>query len=214
MTTSEYIKFLVIAAGYPKNIKIEIDKYGIDTMYSVYAETANYKETDDYDIDICDYDIDTHDENSEGVLELSDIPSLLDLILEIMDHRSKTYNIRTLNHWSIKTILDDNIREDYIKEDIEYHDKLMKELELMKPVDELITSMNPCKNAPNCEGDFDDSDTCHGFWKCTHQYHNNCKLLHEFYNYTHQLSNAYRKYIYNKELTDEEVNKLKQHNLI
>ena len=107
MTTSEYIKFLVIAAGYPKNINVEISKYGIDTMYSVYAETANYKETDDYYID-------THDENSEGVLELSDIPSLLDLILEIMDHRSKSYNIRTLNHLSIKNILDENTREDYI----------------------------------------------------------------------------------------------------
>lgn len=207
MTTSEYIKFLVIAAGYPKNIKIEIDKYGIDTMYSVYAETANYKETDDYDID-------TYDENSEGVLELSDMPSLLDLIIEIMEHRSKTYHIRLLNHLSIKTILDDNIRENYIKEDIERHDNLMKELELMKPVDELITSMNPCKNAPNCNGDFDDSDTCHSFWKCTHQYHNNCKLLHESRNYTQQLRNTYRKYIHNKELTDEEVNKLKQHNLI
>lgn len=209
MTTSEYIKFLVIAAGYPKNIKIEIDKYGIDTMYSVYAETANYKETDDYDIP-CD----TYDENSEGILYLSDMPSLFDLIIEIMDHRSKTYNIRTLNHWNIKTILDDNIREDYIKEDIERYDNLMKELVLMRPVDELITSMNPCKNAPNCGGDFDDSDTCHGFWKCTHQYHNNCKLLHEFHNYTQQLSNMYRKYIHNEELTDEEVNKLKQHNLI
>lgn len=32
MTTSEYIKFLVIAAGYPKNINVEISKYGIDTM--------------------------------------------------------------------------------------------------------------------------------------------------------------------------------------
>ena len=213
MTTSEYIKFLVIAAGYPKNINVEISKYGIDTMYSVYAETANYKEPDDYDIDICD-DIDTYDENSEGVLELSDIPSLLDLILEIMDHRSKTYNIRTLNYWSIKTILDDNIREEYIKEDIEHHDNLMKELELMKPVDELITSMDPCKNAPNCRGNFDDSDTCHGFWKCTHQYHNNCKLLHEFRNYTQQLSNIYRKYIHNEKLTDDEVNKLKQYNLI
>ena len=207
MTTSEYIKFLVIAAGYPKNIKIEIDKYGIDTMYSVYAETANYKETDDYDIDTCD-------ENSEGVLYLADMPSLLDLIIEIMDHRSKTYNIITLNHLSIKTILDDNIRENYIKEDIERHDNLMKELELMKPVDELITSMDPCENAPNCEGDFDDSDTCHGFWKCTHQYHNNCKLLHEFRNYTQQLRNTYRKYIHNKELTDDELNKLKQYNLI
>lgn len=213
MTTSEYIKFLVIAAGYPKNINVEISKYGIDTMYSVYAETANYKEPDDYDIDICD-DIDTYDENSEGVLELSDIPSLLDLILEIMEHRSKTYNIRTLNYWSIKTILDDNIREEYIKEDIERHVNLMKELELMKPVDELITSMDPCKNAPNCGGDFDDSDTCHGFWKCTHQYHNNCKLLHEFRNYSHQLSNTYRKYIHNKELTDDELNKLKHYNLI
>ena len=207
MTTSEYIKFLVIAAGYPKNINVEISKYGIDTMYSVYAETANYKEIDDYDID-------NHDENFEGVLELSDMPSLLDLIIEIMDHRSKTYNIRTLNHLNIKTILDDNMREDYIKEDIERYDNLMKELALMKPVDELIASMNPCKNAPNCGGNFDDSDTCHGFWKCTHQYHNNCKLLHEFYNYTQQLSNIYRKYIHDKELTDEEVNKLKQYNLI
>ncbi|MBO6271794.1 hypothetical protein J6O48_03325 [bacterium] len=207
MTTSEYIKFLVIAAGYPKNINVEINRYGLDTMYSVYAETANYKETDDYDIDTCD-------ENSEDILELTDIPSLLDLILEILNHRSNIYNIRTLNHWSIKTILDDNIREDYIKEDIERHDNLMKELELMKPVDELITSMNPCKNAPSCDGDFDDSDTCHNFWKCTHQYYNNCKLLHEFRNYSQQLSNAYRKYIHDKELTDEEVNKLKQHNLI
>ena len=213
MTTSEYIKFLVIAAGYPKNINVEISKYGIDTMYSVYAETANYKEPDDYDIDICD-DIDTYDENSEGVLYLADIPSLLDLILEIMDHRSKTYNIRSLNHWSIKTILDDNMREDYIKEDIERYDNLMKELVLMKPVDELIASMNPCKNAPNCGGDFDDSDTCHGVWKCTHQYHNNCKLLHEFRNYSQQLSNIYRKYIHNEKLTDDEVNKLKQYNLI
>lgn len=213
MTTSEYIKFLVIAAGYPKNINVEISKYGIDTMYSVYAETANYKETDDYNIDICD-DIDTHDENSDGVLELSDIPSLLDLILEIMDHRSKSYNIRTLNHLSIKTILDDNTREDYIKEDIERYDNLMKELVLMKPVDELITSMNPCKKAPNCNGNFDDSDTCHGFWKCTHQYHNNCKILHEFRNYTQQLSNAYRKYIHNEKLTDEEANQLKRYNLI
>lgn len=207
MTTSEYIKFLVIAAGYPKNINVEISKYGIDTMYSVYAETANYKETDDYDID-------THDENSEGVLELSDIPSLLDLILEIMDHRSKSYNIRTLNHLSIKTILDDNTREDYIKEDIERYDNLMKELVLMKPVDELITSMNPCKKAPNCNGNFDDSDTCHGFWKCTHQYHNNCTLLQDFHNYTLQLRNVYRKYIHNEKLTDEEVNKLKKYNLI
>ena len=207
MTTSEYIKFLVIAAGYPKNINVEISKYGIDTMYSVYAETANYKETDDYDID-------THDENSEGVLELSDIPSLLDLILEIMDHRSKSYNIRTLNHLSIKTILDDNTREDYIKEDIERYNNLMKELVLMKPVDELITSMNPCKKAPNCNGNFDDSDTCHGFWKCTHQYHNNCTLLQDFRNYTLQLRNVYRKYIHNEKLTDEEVNKLKKHNLI
>lgn len=207
MTTSEYIKFLVIAAGYPKNINVEISKYGIDTMYSVYAETANYKETDDYYID-------THDENSEGVLELSDIPSLLDLILEIMDHRSKSYNIRTLNHLSIKTILDDNTREDYIKEDIERYDNLMKELVLMKPVDELITSMNPCKKAPNCNGNFDDSDTCHGFWKCTHQYHNNCTLLQDFRNYTLQLRNVYRKYIHNEKLTDEEVNKLKKYNLI
>lgn len=208
MTTSEYIKFLVIAAGYPKNIKIEIDKYGIDTMYSVYAETANYKEIDDYDIDTCD-------ENSEAVLKLSDIHSLLDLIIEIMNHRSKNYNnIGTLNYLNIKDILDDNIRENYIKEDIERHDNLMKELELMKPIDELITSMDPCENAPNCEGDFDDSDTCHGFWKCTHQYHNNCKLLHEFRNYTLQLRNVYRKHIHNKELTDEEVNKLKYHNLI
>lgn len=208
MTTSEYIKFLVIAAGYPKNINVEISKYGLDTMYSVYAETANYKETDDYE------DIDTYDENSEGVLYLSDMPSLLDLIIEIMDHRSKTYNIGSLNHLSIKTILDDNIREDYIKEDIERHDNLMKDLELMKPVDELIASMNPCKNAPNCDGDFDDSDTCHGFWKCTHQYHSNCTLLHEFHNYTQQLRNTYRKYIHNEELTDEEVNRLKHHNLI
>ena len=188
MTTSEYIKFLVIAAGYPKNINVEISKYGIDTMYSVYAETANYKETDDYDID-------THDENSEGVLELSDIPSLLDLILEI-------------------TILDNNTREDYIKEDIERYDNLMKELVLMKPVDELITSMNPCKKAPNCNGNFDDSDTCHGFWKCTHQYHNNCTLLQDFRNYTLQLRNVYSKYIHNDKLTDEEVNKLKKYNLI
>ena len=73
MTTSEYIKFLVIAAGYPKNINVEISKYGIDTMYSVYAETPNYEKTDDYDIDI-------HDENSEGILKISDMPSLLDLI--------------------------------------------------------------------------------------------------------------------------------------
>ena len=208
MTTSEYIKFLVIAAGYPKNINVDISKYGLDTMYSVYAETANYKETDDYD------DIDTYDENSEGVLELFDIPSLLDLILEIMDHRSKTYNISSLNHLNIKTILDDNIRENYIKEDIERHDNLMKELELMKPVDELITSMNPCKNAPNCRGNFDDSDTCHGFWKCTHQYHNNCKLLHEFRNYAQQIRDVYRRYIHDEELTDKEVNKLKQYNLI
>lgn len=207
MTTSEYIKFLAIAAGYPKNINVEISKYGLDVMYSVYAETANYKETDDYDIDI-------HDENSEGVLKLSDMPSLLDLIIEIMDHRSKTYNIRSLNHLNIKTILDDNIREDYIKEDIERHDNLIKELELMKPVDELITSMNPCKNAPICEGDFDDSDTCHGFWKCTHQYHNNCELLHDFRNYSQQLSDAYRKYIHDEKLTGNELNKLKQHNLI
>jgi hypothetical protein len=206
MTTKEYIKLLVIAAGYPKNINVEISKYGIDTMYSVYAETANYEETDDYDID-------TNVENPDGVLVLSDMPSLLDLIIEIMNHRSKTYNIRTLNHWSIKTILDDNIREDYIKEDIEYHDNLMKELELMKPVDELITSMNPCKNAPNCNGNFDDSDTCHGFWKCTHQYHNNCELKHKYDELSQELRQIYCKYIHNEELTDNELNKLKQYNL-
>lgn len=44
MTTKDYIKLSLIAAGYVKNIQIEINQHGIDTEYSVYGETWDYEE--------------------------------------------------------------------------------------------------------------------------------------------------------------------------
>ena len=53
MTTKDYIKLSLIAAGYVKNIQIEINQHGIDTEYSVYGETWDYKEPDGDYIDVC-----------------------------------------------------------------------------------------------------------------------------------------------------------------
>ena len=57
MTTKDYIKLSLIAAGYVKNIQIEINQHGIDTEYSVYGETWDYEEPDGDFIDteaVCD----------------------------------------------------------------------------------------------------------------------------------------------------------------
>jgi hypothetical protein len=53
MTTKDYIKLLVVAAGYTKNIKVDIDQYGIDRMYSVYAEKFDHND-DGFDVIIID----------------------------------------------------------------------------------------------------------------------------------------------------------------
>lgn len=202
MTTKEYIKLLVIAAGYPMNIKVELDRHGIDTIYSVYAESIDCINDDEENIDLFD----------NKVLSIHDC-CLIDLIEGIIDASNGKYPYQ-INHFSNKMLLDDTLREEYLREDIKQRKLIETELKLMKPVEELITSMNPCKNAPNCNGNFDDSDTCHGFWKCTHQYHNNCELKHKYNEFSQELRQIYCKYIHNEELTDNELDKLKQYNLL
>ena len=173
MTTKEYIKLLVIAAGYPMNIKVESDRQGIDTIYSVYAESIDCTDDNEEDIDIFD----------NKVLSIHDC-CLLDLIGQIINASNGKYPYQ-INHFSNKMLLDDTLRDEN----------------------------DPCNKAPNCEGEFDDSDTCHGFWKCTHQYHNNCELKHKYREFSQKLRQIYRKYAHNEELTDNELNKLKQYNL-
>lgn len=116
---------------------------------------------------------------------------------------------------SIKDLLNDDVRESIIRAEDERQIKTNEHCRKMKPVWEYVDSINPCNNAPDCGGDFDDSDTCHSFWKCTHQYHNNCELRYKtFGELAHSLESAYKKYAYNQELTEEETNLLKEHKLI
>ena len=201
MTTKEYIKLLVIAAGYPMNIKVESDRQGIDTIYSVYAESIDCTDDNEEDIDLFD----------NKVLSIHDC-CLLDLIGQIINASNGKYPYQ-INHFSNKMLLDDTLRDEYLREDYKRRKLIKTELKLMKPVDEYITSNDPCNKAPNCEGEFDDSDTCHGFWKCTHQYHNNCELKHKYREFSQKLRQIYRKYAHNEELKDNELNKLKQYNL-
>lgn len=212
MTTKDYIKLSLIAAGYVKNIRIDIEKYGIDTEYSVYGETWGY--TDDGSDDEA-YLEDSIKNTKEGCLYLEYEPCLLSLIEEIQNHKRECAYMYRLLLLSNKDLLNDEIRESVLmiadteeKETKDYLDK-------MKPVDDYITKICPCNNIPNCGGDFDDSDTCSGFWKCTHQYHHNCKLRYEDYRtLADNLQKAYKKYAYGEEMTEEETNLLKEHKLI
>ena len=43
--------------------------------------------------------------------------------------------------------------------------------------------------------------------------HTNCELKHKYREFSQKLRQIYRKYIHNEELTDNELNKLKQYNL-
>ena len=207
MTVKDYIKLSLIAAGYVKNIKIDIERYGNDFGYSVYAETWDYKEEDDELIEI--------DEN-DGVISIQYDFSLLSLLSDISEKRQKEIKYKyCLDALTNKALLDDNIREKALKK-AEETAKINKEhTEKMKPVWDYLNKINPCNKAPNCEGDFDDSDTCSGFWKCTHQYHHNCKVRFDTYDkLASSLIAAYRKYAYGEDMTEEEVNILKEHELI
>lgn len=211
MTTKDYIKLLVVAAGYTKNIKIDIDQYGIDRMYSVYAEKFDYNDdgTDDIIID----DNETYEDKQ--ILDIKDEPCLLTLIREIIDNKTEDC-VYKLNHLPLYEITDDKTRENVLYADKQLQEEIERDIAIMKPVDEYIGKTDPCKDAPNCKGDFDDSDTCHGFWKCTHQYHNNCPLVHEHHKLSYELRHAYRKYAYkdNGKLLPDEKKLLTEHNLI
>lgn len=211
MTTKDYIKLSLIAAGYVKNIQIEINQHGIDTEYSVYGETWDYEEPDGDFIDteaVC---------NLKGdVISMEYENSLLWVLTEIHSKQKdcKLKFFYRLLDLSIKDLLNDELRENIIRAEDERQIKTEEHCRKMKPVWEYVDSINPCNKAPDCGGDFDDSDTCHGFWKCTHQYHNNCDLRYKaFRDLAHSLESAYKKYAYNQELTEEETNLLKEHKL-
>lgn len=211
MTVKDYIKLSLIAAGYVKNIKIDIERYGNDFGYSVYGETWDYKEEEDGLIEI-----DEQCDENDGVISIQYDFSLLSLLSEISEKKQKEIKYKyCLDALTNKALLDDNIREETLKK-AEETAKINKEhTEKMKPVWDYLNKINPCVKAPNCEGDFDDSDTCNGFWKCTHQYHRNCKVRFDTYDkLSSSLIAAYRKYAYGEDMTEEEANILKEHELI
>lgn len=212
MTTKEYIKLVLIAAGYVKNINIEVNRNGIDTEYSVYGETWDYEEPDGDIIDteaVC---------NLRGdVISMKYENSLLYVLREIYSKQKDRKNpfFYCLFNLSIKDLLNDELRESIIRGEEERQKKNNDYCQKLKPVWEYVDSINPCNKAPNCGGDFDDSDTCSGFWKCTHQYHHNCDLCYkEFADLSYRLNTAYKKYAYGEEMTEEETNLLKEHKLI
>lgn len=210
MTTKDYIKLSLIAAGYVKNIEIEVNRNGIDTEYSVYGETWDYEEPDG---DCIDSDVVC---NLKGdVISIEYENSLMGLLAEICEKSNESIYRHHLELLSIKDLLDDEIREQVLRGEETIRKETEEYIQKMKPLWEYLDTINPCNKAPNCGGDFDDSDTCHGFWKCSRQYHHNCDLRYKTHrDLSDRLGKAYKKHAYGKELTDEEINLLKEHKLI
>lgn len=208
MTTKDYIKLSLIAAGYVKNLKVEVNRYGIGVEYNVYGETWDYKDPDSDDVDV--YSTPEND----GVIDIQYESSLLNLLSEICEKRRQDYRF-SIYHLSNSALLNDELREDVIRATVEMYKRNDEYNKKMKPVVDYLKSIDPCEKAPNCGGDFDDSDTCNCFWKCTHQYHHNCKLRYEDYcTLADKLQKAYKKYAFGEEMTEEETNLLKEHKLI
>lgn len=208
MTTKDYIKLSLIAAGYVKNISVEVNRYGINVEYNVYGETWDYKEPDGDYIDVC------ATPESDGVIDIRYESSLLNVLSEICEKQRQDHRF-FLSRLSNSVLLNDEMREDIIMGDVEMYKRNDEYNRKMKPVVDYLKNINPCEKAPNCGGDFDDSDTCNCFWKCTHQYHHNCKLRYEDYRtLADNLQKAYKKYAFGEEMTEEETNLLKEHKLI
>ena len=208
MTTKDYIKLSLIAAGYVKNISVEVNRYGINVEYNVYGETWDYEEPDGDYIDMC------ATPESDGVIDIRYESSLLNVLSEICEKQRQDHRF-FLSRLSNSVLLDDEMREDIIRGDDEMYKRNVEYIRKMQPVVDYLKSIDPCEKAPNCGGDFDDSDTCNGFWKCTHQYHHNCTLKYsKFIKLNDSLYAAYKKYAYGEEMTEEETNLLKEHKLI
>lgn len=210
MTTKDYIKLSLIAAGYVKNISVEVNRYGINVEYNVYGETWDYEAPDVFD----EIDVDTVSETSDGVIDIRYESSLLNVLSEICEKQKQDHRF-FLSRLSNSVLLNDEMREDIIRGDDEMYKRNAEYCRKMQPVVDYLKSIDPCEKAPNCGGDFDDSDTCNGFWKCTHQYHHNCTLKYsKFIKLNDSLYAAYKKYAYGEEMTEEETNLLKEHKLI
>ena len=208
MTTKDYIKLSLIAAGYVKNISVEVNRYGINVEYNVYGETWDYEEPDGDYIDMC------ATPESDGVIDIRYESSLLNVLSEICEKQRQDHRF-FLSRLSNSVLLDDEMREDIIRGDDEMYKRNVEYTRKMQPVVDYLKSIDPCEKAPNCGGDFDDSDTCNGFWKCTHQYHHNCTLKYsKFIKLNDLLYAAYKKYAFGEEMTEEETNLLKEHKLI
>ena len=197
MTTTEFIKLAMISAGYVKNLSVEIENTDFgEKMYSCYGETYDY--IDD------GTDVSAIDELGKDI-SIDCECTLLDLLREIMDYKQTEFKHQyELDLYPLKDILDDEKRMQIIKNAEEEEKRILYDIEKMKPVDEYIMKNNPCNEAPNCKGNFDNKDTCHSFWKCTHQYHNNCPLQHEYREKSQKLRIAYRKKLNGEEVNEEE----------
>ena len=207
MQTKEFLKLLVISAGYPKNVSVEAEKVGFgDYIYFCYGETIDYTDEDD------EADIDANIE--ENILDIEGF-GLYYTICSIIE-KAKPLGLSWLDLSKLETkyILDDEFRVKYLLNEKKDREEREEWLKKMQPVDKYIDSINPCNLAPNCVGNFDDSDTCSGFWKCTHQYHSDCPVRKEYSKTASRLSTAYGKYVNNEHLTSEEMAILTEHKLI
>lgn len=161
MTQKDFIKLILCMHGYDRNINIEISNLGVyGTLYDISAD--NTDKTDNVSV-------------YENGFYFA-IYSLLE------QFKCKNLNPFYLDV-PLKSIFDDNIREQIIDTNIKNQLKLKNYLSNIKPIDKFISDHNICKNCKlNNKSHWDDIH-----YNCELNHNNTCKYLLEFNKLTYEL---------------------------